>query len=282
MPGATFDRGGYGAAMESWPGRPFPLGAAWDGERDELLALHRERRARRALPVRRRRPRDAHPGSRESTAFTWHGYVPGVGPDSATATASTALRALAGPPLQPEQAAARPVRQGDRRAPSTGTRPNVLGYVPGRPTRSRPGAGRQDDAGRDAEGVVIDPAFDWEGDRHLETPWHGHDHLRGPRQGVHDAPSGRARGAARHLRGPRLRGGARAPASLGVTAVELLPIHRSSRELPGRPGPDELLGLPSIGYFAPHGALRRDRRRAASRCASSRAWSRRSTARGSR
>ena len=41
-------------------------------------------------------------------------------------------------------------------------------------------------------------------------------------------------------------------------------------------------GYSSIGYLAPHARLRRDRHRAASRCASSRAWSRRCTAPASR
>ena len=44
-----------GGAMTVWPGRPFPLGATWDGDGDELRAVLRARRPRRAVPVRRRR-----------------------------------------------------------------------------------------------------------------------------------------------------------------------------------------------------------------------------------
>ena len=58
---------------------------------------------------------------------------------------------------------------------------------------------------RDPEGVVIDPGFDWEGDRPPRDALARDGHLRGPRQGLHQAAPRRARGPARHLRGPRLR-----------------------------------------------------------------------------
>ena len=58
------------------------------------------------------------------------------------------------------------------------------------------------------------------------------------------AAPGRARGPPRHLRRPRYRAGDRPPAELGVTAVELLPVHYhlDDRHLVEQ-GPDELLGL---------------------------------------
>ena len=59
--------------------------------------------------------------------------------------------------------------------------------------------------------VVIDPAFDWEGDRQLETPWHETVIYEAHVQGLHEAPPGRARGPARHLRRPRLGRGDRLP-----------------------------------------------------------------------
>ena len=70
---------------------------------------------------------------------------------------------------------------------------------------------------------------------------------------------------------------------LGVTAVELLPIHHIADEsfLHER-GLTNYWGYSSIGYLAPHAALRRHGHRPASSCASSRAWSRRCTARASR
>ena len=70
---------------------------------------------------------------------------------------------------------------------------------------------------------------------------------------------------------------------LGVTAVELLPVHHIADEsfLHDR-GLSNYWGYRSIGYFAPHASYARDRRRPASTSASSRAWSRRCTGPASR
>ena len=92
------------------------------------------------------------------------------------------------------------------------------------------------------------------------------------------------RGPARHLRRARLRAGDRVPrASLGVTAVELLPIHHiADEELPAPSA-----GSRTTGATARSASSRRTRSTprpaaAASRCASSRGWSRRCTAPASR
>ena len=76
--------------MEVWPGTPFPLGPTWDGRGHELLALLRERRARRALPVRRRRARDARRADRAHRVQLALLPARRRARASATATASTA------------------------------------------------------------------------------------------------------------------------------------------------------------------------------------------------
>ena len=65
-----------------------------------------------------------------------------------------------------------------------------------------------------------------------------------------------------------------------MTAVELLPVHHIIDEgfLHDR-GLTNYWGYSTIGYLAPHSELLGDR---ASRCASSRGWSRRCTAQASR
>ena len=83
-------------------------------------------------------------------------------------------------------------------------------------------------------------------------PLVAHRHLRGPRQGLHPAPSRRGARAARHLRGPRVRRGGRHLTELGVTAVELLPIHHSVTEkYQADRGFTNYWGYNSIGFFAP-------------------------------
>ena len=146
-----------------------------------------------------------------------------------------------GPALQPGQAAARPVRPGGarrryasgRRCSAT-TRPTPTSRAPWTP----PGTCRA--------AWSSTPAFELERRRPAPPPVRGHGHLRGARQGLHHAPPGRAR---RTLRGtyaglapPRPPSGT--CVDLGVTAVELLPVHQNVPEaVPGRAGPDQLLGL---------------------------------------
>ena len=125
-------------------------------------------------------------------------------------------------------------------------------------------------------------AFDWEGDRRSRTPWHEtviyETHVRGFTKlhpGVREDLRGTYAGLAADDAIAHLR-------SLGVTAVELLPVHHIADEefLHGR-GLTNYWGYSTVGFLAPH-ALMRPRGRAASRCGSSRGWSRRSTARASR
>ena len=100
---------------------------------------------------------------------------------------------------------------------------------------------------------MIDPAFDWEGDRLLETPLHEtviyEMHVKGftmQHPGVREDLRGTYAGLASR-RGDRL------PRDLGVTAVELLPIHHIVDEqfLHDR-GLTNYWGYSSIGFFAPH------------------------------
>ena len=85
----------------------------------QLRALLRGRRARRAVPVRRATARRPASRSREVDGFVWHGYLPGVGPGQRYGyRVHGPYDPAHGPAVQPDQAAARPVRQGDRRRPS--------------------------------------------------------------------------------------------------------------------------------------------------------------------
>ncbi len=101
--------------------------------------------------------------------------------------------------------------------------------------------------------VVVDPTFDWQGDRSPRTPWSEtvlyECHVRGLTQRHPDLDEA--------LRGTYL-GLASEPIlehliRLGVTAVELLPIHQVARE----PhlmikGLSNYWGYSTLGFFAPH------------------------------
>ena len=214
------------------------------------------------MPVRRRRPRGAHPGHRP------HGVqLALLRPRRRSRHALRlprvrALRARGGPPLQPGQAAHRSVRQGDR-----GGRRLGRGQRAALRARSRGSGGRRPRARR--RGLrARDPQVAGHrrglrlGGRH--PPAHAVEpdgHLRGARQGLHEAAPRGPRGPARHVRRPGLRAGDALPQGprRDRRRAAADPPHRR-RELPRRAGADELLGLQLDRLPRAARRLRRDRR----------------------
>ena len=122
--------------------------------------------------------------------------------------------------------------------------------------------------------VVVDPAFDWEDDRPPRTPWHRtviyELHVKGFTVRHPDVP-------------PEIRGtyaGLASPPSvaylsdLGVTAVELLPVHHSvDASAPARDrGLVNYWGYNSDRLLRPDARFAASERTAASRWRSSRRW----------
>ncbi|MEW1839163.1 glycogen debranching protein GlgX [Nonomuraea angiospora] len=233
---------------EVWPGEPYPLGGTWDGvgtsfsvfsevaERVELCLFHDDGTEERVdLP--------------EVDGFVWHGYLPGI---------------------QPGQ------RYGYRvhgpHDPSQGHRSNpakllldpyakaidgeltwnqaLFPYYFTDPTRRN----TEDSAPYMPKNVVVNPFFEWGNDRPPRIPYHQtviyEAHVRGLTMRHPDVP-------------PDLRGtyaGVGHPAiidhllSLGVTAVELMPVHHYIPEhfLVAR-GLTNYWGYNTMAYLAPHG-----------------------------
>ena len=110
-----------------------------------------------------------------------------------------------------------------------------------------------DSAPPSAKCVVINPYFDWANDRRPNTPWHRtvvyETHVKGFTKTLPEIPD--------ELRGTYA--GMAHPAAvkylqrLGITAVELLPVHQFVQDstLAGR-GLRNYWGYNSIGYLAPH------------------------------
>ena len=251
-------------------GLPHPLGATWDGLGVNFALFSAQRDQGRALPVRRGgRARDrAHRAARihrrglarlpartraraPSTATACTGRTsPRRGIASIrTSCCSTPMRKAHVGELkwEPER-----VRLHDRRARTTTCRSTSA--TARRSCRSAgssipPSPGRATSAPGDSVGA--------------------HDRLRDARARLHQAASARARGAARH-RSRAWRAGRSSSTSsrLGVTAVELLPIHAfvDDSHLLER-GLTQLLGLQHDRLLRARSALlrRRARRRASSR-----------------
>ena len=233
--------------MDVWPGDPYPLGASWDGtgtnfalfseaaERVELCLFDDEGRERRvALP--------------EVSAYCWHGYLPDVGPgqrygyrvhgpwDPARGLRMNPAKLL----LDPYAKAIDGQREWN---------PALLPYVPGDPLR----ADATDSAPWAPRSIVVNPWFEWGGDRPPRIPWSEtviyEAHAKGLTALHPELP-------------PELRGtyaGLAHPAAiahlvaLGVTAVELLPVHQFVHDAHLlEKGLSNHWGYSSIGYFAPH------------------------------
>jgi len=110
----------------------------------------------------------------------------------------------------------------------------------------------RDSAAGVPKSVVIDPAYDWEGDRLLKVPWHDtviyETHVKGFTRRNRAVPP-ELRGTYAGLASDAAVGHLR---SLGITAVELLPVHHfiSERTLRDR-GLTNYWGYNSIGFLAP-------------------------------
>ncbi len=238
--------------MESWPGRPFPLGATWDGEGTNF-ALFSENAEGVELCLFDDEGAETRIGLTERTMFHWHGYVPGVGPGQ-----RYGFR-VHGPWAPHEGHRFNPARllidpyakaiEGDVAWDAAPVLPYVPGDDPGHEIDTR------DSAPAVPKSVVIDPSFDWGDDAPPGVSWSEsviyEVHVKGFTTRHPDVPedvrgtyAGLASDAAiAHLR------------ALGVTAVELLPVHHfiSEQALVER-GLSNYWGYSSIGFLAPHAA----------------------------
>jgi len=231
-----------------WPGEAFPLGSTWDGFGTNF-SLFSENATGVDLCLVDDDGRETRIPVTQTKAHNWHIYLPGVGPGQRYG-----------------------YRVHGRWAPDRGHLFNqskflldpycraVDGTIDStdpavRPMHEDGSINETDSRHASATSVVVDErSFDWGDDRRLRIPWSAtviyEAHVRGFTKRHPDIP-------------PELRGtyaGLAHPASLdhlrglGVTAVELLPVHHIADEpMLGYLGLSNYWGYSSIGYFAPDG-----------------------------
>jgi isoamylase len=238
--------------IDVWPGQPFPLGAMWNGEGTNF-SIFSENADRVELCLFDGDDRETRVELPERTAFNWHCFVPGIGPGQRYAYRVHGPYAPRdGHRFNPAKLLLDPYAKAIE-GPIRYDAANTLPYVPS-------GAGDADLTPDDTDSsaaipksIVIDEGFDWQGDTHLKTPWHQtviyETHVRGftrRHPGVREDLRGTYAGLASETAIAYLQ-------SLGVTAVELLPVHHIADEqfLTER-GLTNYWGYSSIGYFAPH------------------------------
>jgi isoamylase len=234
------------------PGVPYPLGATWDGE-GVNFTLFSENASAVELCLfggPDGNEEQARIEISEQSDQVWHVYLPGIasgqrygyrvhGPyDPAAGHRFNAQKLLLDPYARTID---RPVRWSDV----------LFGYEIGRPDTDLK-IDQRDSANVMPKSVVVDDSFDWGGDQRLRTPWNEtviyEVHVKGFTWRHPQVP--------REIRGTYA-GLASPPAidhlrSLGITAVELMPVHQSvsSRMLQER-GLTDYWGYNSISYFAP-------------------------------
>ena len=232
-----------------WPGSPYPLGATYDGEGTNF-AIFAENADRVELCLFDDENNEIRLRLAEITAFTHHGYVPGVDPGRRYGFRvhgpwSPAEGLLFNPAkllLDPYSKAI----EGDVRWSKA-----VFAYQWHHPDR----ISETDNAAYVPRSVVVDSHFDWGDDAPPGIPLHKsiiyETHVRGMTMLHPDVPE--------ELRGT-FAGMASEPiinhlSALGISAVELMPVHHfiSEYSLVTK----ELVnywGYATIGYLAPHGA----------------------------
>jgi isoamylase len=234
-----------------WPGKPYPLGATWDGEgvNFALFSEHAERvelcvfdAASKQVETRVEMP--------ERTHQVWHCYLPEARPGLAYGYRVHGPYAPGqGHRFNPNKLLLDPYAKSIRGDLKWSNQ--HFGYRIGSPKGDLSFDRRNNAAGM-PRCEVIDPAFSWGDDRPPRTPW-GETviyelHVKGFTQTHPEIPQA--------LRGT-YSGLASQPAiehlkRLGVTAVELMPVHAfvQDRHLVER-GQRNYWGYNTIGFFAP-------------------------------
>jgi isoamylase len=241
------------STRKAWPGAPFPLGATWDGHGTNF-ALFSENAERVVLCLFDDGGTEEQIELPEQTAHIWHGYLPGVAPGQCYGYRVHGTYAPAdGHRFNPAKLLIDPYAKAIDGG-VTWDAANVLPYVPDGSEHADLEPDDEDDAEAVPKSVVIDPGFDWEGDAPPRTPWNEtviyETHVKGFTM-RHPAVRDDLRGTYAGLASEEALGYLK---RLGVTAVELLPIHHIADEsfLHER-GLSNYWGYSSIGFLAPHG-----------------------------
>src|SRR4051812_3721725 len=237
-----------------WPGASAPLGATWDGEGTNFAAFSEHGQKVELCLF-------DHPGAateseriplQERTDQIWHAYLPDVRPGQAYGYR------VHGPYAPAEGHRFNPAKLLlDPYAKAISGAVQWSDALSGYPVRSTDPdrdlvADNQDSASGMPKSIVIESAFTWGEDQSPRTPWNRtviyECHVKGMTITHPDVPD--------DLRGTYL-GLATDPiidhlVQLGVTAVELLPVHHmvTERRL-AEQGLTNYWGYSSIGFFAP-------------------------------
>jgi isoamylase len=233
--------------VEVWPGTAYPLGATFDGRGTNFavfsevaqqieLCLFDDDRAETRIPLT------------EVDAYVWHCYLPSVQPGQRYGyRVHGDYDPKKGLRCNPNKLLLDPYAKAT--AGEIDWDQSLFGYDFGDPDSQND----DDSAAHMTLGVVINPFFDWEGDRRLDIPYNEtliyEAHVKGLTELHPDIPEG-LRGTYAALAHPAIISHL---TNLGVTAIELMPVHQFVQDstLLDK-GLRNYWGYNTLGFLAPH------------------------------
>jgi glycogen operon protein len=228
------------------PGRHFPLGATSDGE-GVNFAIFSEHARGVTLCLFDAGGKETRIPLSERTQHVWHAYVAGVAPGQLYGyRVDGPWEPARGMRFNPNKLLVDPYARAvsgkvDPRGP-------VSGHAAGDPSARCP----HDSAPFVPRSIVMHDLFDWEGDRRPDVHWHDtilyEAHAKGLSRANRDVPEalrGTYAGIAHEATISHL-------CRLGITALELLPVHEIADEIPlARRGGVNYWGYSTLAFFAP-------------------------------
>ncbi|MBD3941545.1 glycogen debranching protein GlgX [Microbacterium sp. NEAU-LLC] len=233
--------------MHTWPGSAYPLGATFDGSGTNF-ALFSEGAERVELCLFGTRGAETRLDLVEVDAFVWHAYVPNVQPGQRYGYRVHGAHDPAnGLRFNPSKLLLDPYAKAVQGAVHLGQ--SVYGYTFGDPDSRND----EDSAPDMMKGVVVNPFFDWAGDRRPGTPYAEtliyEAHVRGLTM-RHPAIPDEMRGTYSAVAHPAI---IEHLTKLGVTAIELMPVHQFVDDaILQQKGLSNYWGYNTISFFAPH------------------------------
>ena len=235
-------------AAEVWPGEPYPLGALFDGSGTNF-ALFSQIAERVELCLFDGRNTETRFDLVEATGDVWHGYLPSVRPGQRYGYRVHGPYAPErGLRCNPHKLLLDPYARALDGELTWGE--SLFSYRFAEPDAAM---NTDDSAAHVPKSVVVNPYFDWRGATRPRTPWHRtiiyEAHVKGMTK-LHPRIPDSLRGTYLGLAHPAM---IEHFLALGVTAVELLPVHHFIHDhaLAER-GLVNYWGYNTIGYFAPH------------------------------
>ncbi len=234
--------------MQIWPGKPYPLGATFDGSGTNF-SVFSELAERVELCLFDDQGHETRVDFPETSALCWHGYLPDVRPGQRYGfRVHGAWGPEQGQWCNPSKVLLDPYAKAIDGLWDWSEA--VFPYHFNEPENSK---NELDSGAFVSKSVVINPYFDWANDRQPNTPWHRtivyETHVKGFSRTNADIPEelrGTYAGLAHPVSVDYLK-------NLGITAIELLPVHQFVQDssLIDR-GLRNYWGYNSIGYLAPH------------------------------